>query len=102
MGKFTKSFIYICIYVRVCFDIKKYVIINTCKDIIKKRTKLKNIFVCLTKTHVSLIGMTENRELTCFQYTLISVKTKPRSITDNKSLRKKARLVLSLSTSSRS
>lgn len=43
-----------------------------------------------------------NKKFTCFQYALIRVKTKPRSMTDSRSLRKKARLVFSLSTSSRS
>lgn len=43
-----------------------------------------------------------NGTLACFQYDLIRVKTKPLSMTDSKSLRKNARLVFSLSTSSRS
>lgn len=45
---------------------------------------------------------TPHYTLACFQYALIRVKTKPLSMTDNKSLRKNARLVFSLSTSSRS
>lgn len=43
-----------------------------------------------------------NKAFTCFQYALVRVKTKPRSMTDSKSFRKKARLVFSLSTNSRS
>lgn len=49
-----------------------------------------------------IVLLQQCKKCTCFQYVLINVKTKPRSMTDSKSLRKKARLVFSLSTNSRS